>query len=89
MYYPPNWNAKTETTESNGPYDANFGLSYPIPEEHCNEETEIQGFKCAHSALVRGMAPDWFTNNTFISEPTLPEDMYDEGNVTTVVEFCN
>jgi len=81
MYYPPNWNARTETTEANGPEDGNFGLSYPVPKVHCGEEQESQGLPCAHNALVRGGAADWFTNNTLISTPTLPSDMYDEGKL--------
>ena len=31
------------TDETIGPDDGQFGLSYPIPEEHCDEETEAEG----------------------------------------------
>ena len=43
MYYPLNWNARVMTDETIGPDDGQFGLSYPIPEEHCDEKTEAEG----------------------------------------------
>ena len=78
MYFPSTWNHLTETFTELGPKQGPPGLHLPIPEVHCDEST---GLQCSVGGKNQGSATEWWTNNTFNSNPTLPSEFYDQENV--------
>ena len=76
MFYPTSWNEQEQIFPSLGPDQGHHGLEYPLPDVFCDGS---QGVKCSNS-IFKGRKTDWFTNYTYVSTPTLPDDMYDGEN---------